>query len=184
MADWALDDPNHFTIERLGSQAASPARTFDEQAQLTADFMAHYANFTRRMSRGTYRMPANHFALAWSAEHTGALRNQVVCRRTFRVGRRRSVRGDRERRGSGVLHRATVEHLGHHHGHRRPNGEPQQSPIRGQSRRYLHLRLERTPTLVSITGSTPAVSTKAYSPCAWQSSPRAVPAKISPRRER
>ena len=77
MADWALDDPNHLRIERLGSQAAAPARTIDEQAQLTADFMAHYANFTRRMSRGTYRMPANHFALAWSAEHTGALRNQV-----------------------------------------------------------------------------------------------------------
>ena len=77
MADWALDDPNHLRIERLGSQAAAPARTIDEQAQLTADFMAHYASFTRRMSRGTYRMPANHFALAWSAEHTGALRNQV-----------------------------------------------------------------------------------------------------------
>lgn len=77
MADWALDDPNHFTIERLGSKPATAPRTIDEQAQLTADFMLHFADFTRRMSGGTYRMPANHFALAWSAEHTGALRNQV-----------------------------------------------------------------------------------------------------------
>lgn len=77
IADWNLDDPNHFTIERLGSKPTTAARSLDEQAQLTADFMLHYADFTRRMSRGTYRMPANHFALAWSAEHTGALRNQV-----------------------------------------------------------------------------------------------------------
>ena len=77
MADWNLDDPNHFTIERLGSKPTTAAMSLDEQAQLTADFMLHYADFTRRMSRGTYRMPANHFALAWSADHTGALRNQV-----------------------------------------------------------------------------------------------------------
>ena len=77
MADWALDDPNHFTIERLGSKPATAPRTIDEQAQLTADFMLHFADFTRRMSGGTYRMPANHFSLAWSADHTGALRNQV-----------------------------------------------------------------------------------------------------------
>lgn len=77
MADWGLDDPNHFTIERLGGEPTTPPRTVDEQAQLTADFMLHFADFTRRMSRGTYRMPANHFSLAWSADHTGALRNQV-----------------------------------------------------------------------------------------------------------
>lgn len=77
MADWNLDDPNRFTIERLGSKPTTAAMNLDEQAQLTADFKLHYADFTRRMSRGTYRMPANHFALAWSADHTGALRNQV-----------------------------------------------------------------------------------------------------------
>ncbi len=77
IGDWNVEDPNHFSIDRLGDAAVTPARTIDEQAQLTADFMLHYADFTRRMSRGTYRMPANHFALAWSAEHTGALRNQV-----------------------------------------------------------------------------------------------------------
>ena len=84
MLDWSLDDPNHFTIERLGSEPTTPPRTIDEQAQLTADFMLHYADFTRRMSRGTYRMPANHFSLAWSADHTGALRNQGKLHRWMR----------------------------------------------------------------------------------------------------
>lgn len=77
MLDWAVDDPNHFTIHRLGSEPSTPPRTVDEQAELTAAFMAHYADFTGKMSHGTAKMPANHFALAWSADHTGALRNQV-----------------------------------------------------------------------------------------------------------
>ena len=77
MLDWALDDPNHFEIHRLGGAPTAPERTLDEQAELTASFMAHYADFTGKLSHGTAKMPANHFALAWSADHTGALRNQV-----------------------------------------------------------------------------------------------------------
>ena len=75
--DWGKDDPNHLTIERLGDPATSPARTLDEQAELTARFMAHYADFTGKLSYGTYKMPENHFSLGWSADHTGGLRNQV-----------------------------------------------------------------------------------------------------------
>lgn len=77
MLDWALDDPNHITIERRGGDPSSPARTLDEQAELTAQFMAHYADFTGKLSYGTLKRPPNHFALAWSADHTGALRHQV-----------------------------------------------------------------------------------------------------------
>ena len=34
--------------------------------------MAHFANFTGKLSHGMYKSPANHFSLAWSADQTGA----------------------------------------------------------------------------------------------------------------
>lgn len=77
MLDWGSDDPNHYEIVRLGEAASGPGRTLDEQAELTARFMAHYADFTGKMSYGTMKRPANDFALAWSADHTGGLRHQV-----------------------------------------------------------------------------------------------------------
>lgn len=77
MLDWAKDDPNHLTIERLGEPPVTPALSVDEQAELTAKFMAHYADFTGKMSHGMYKIPENHFALGWSADHTGGLRKQV-----------------------------------------------------------------------------------------------------------
>ena len=39
--------------------------------------MAYFANFTGKLSHGVYKMPANHFNLAWSADKVGAMRNQV-----------------------------------------------------------------------------------------------------------
>jgi hypothetical protein len=77
MLDWGTDDPNEFTIHRLGGDPTTPARTRDEQAELTVKFMHHYANFTGKLSYGTMKRPPNDFALAWSADHTGGLRHQV-----------------------------------------------------------------------------------------------------------
>ncbi|MEV3905162.1 hypothetical protein AB0K11_22800 [Mycobacterium sp. NPDC050551] len=77
LLDWGRDDPNHLTVERLGGPPAGPARTVDEQAEATAAMMAHFANFTGKLSHGVYKMPANHFDLAWSADRAGAMRNQV-----------------------------------------------------------------------------------------------------------
>jgi hypothetical protein len=80
LLDWGRDDPNYFEVQRLGGQPASalrPARTLDEQADATAAMMAYFANFTGKLSHGVYKMPANHFDLAWSAEKSGAMRNQV-----------------------------------------------------------------------------------------------------------
>jgi len=77
MLDWARDDPNAFTIERLGPAPTKPALTLDEQAELTAKYMAHFADFTGMLSRGFHQIPVNQFTLAWSADHTGAMRNQV-----------------------------------------------------------------------------------------------------------
>lgn len=77
MLDWGIDDPNEFTIHRLGGEPTTPARTRDEQAELTVKFMHQYANFTGKLSYGTMKRPPNDFALAWSADHTGGLRHQV-----------------------------------------------------------------------------------------------------------
>lgn len=77
LLDWGRDDPNHVEIQRLGGSPGVPARTRDEQAEATAAMMAHFANFTGKLSHGVYKMPPNHFNLAWSADKVGAMRNQV-----------------------------------------------------------------------------------------------------------
>jgi hypothetical protein len=77
LLDWEHDDPNHIEIERIGGTPSQRARTIDEQADATADMMAHFANFTGKLSHGVYKMPPNDFNLAWSADKVGAMRNQV-----------------------------------------------------------------------------------------------------------
>ncbi|OBH44976.1 hypothetical protein A5690_19645 [Mycobacterium intracellulare] len=77
LLDWGRDDPNHLEVQRLGGPASTPARTVDEQAEATAAMMDYFANFTGKLSHGVYKMPANHFNLAWSADKIGAMRNQV-----------------------------------------------------------------------------------------------------------
>ena len=77
LLNWDRDDPNHLTVQRLGGPPVSPARSVDEQADATAAMMAHFANFTGKLSHGVYKMPPNHFDLAWSADKVGAMRNQV-----------------------------------------------------------------------------------------------------------
>ncbi|OBF91891.1 hypothetical protein A5773_21610 [Mycobacterium sp. 852014-52450_SCH5900713] len=77
LLDWSRDDPNHLEVQRLGGPPTTPARTLDEQAEATAAMMDYFANFTGKLSHGVYKMPANHFNLAWSADKVGAMRNQV-----------------------------------------------------------------------------------------------------------
>ena len=77
LLDWGRDDPNAFTVQRLGGPPATPAMSLDEQAEATARMMAHFANFTGKLSHGMYKSPENHFSLAWTADHTGAMRHQV-----------------------------------------------------------------------------------------------------------
>ena len=77
LLDWGRDDPNWFTVERLGGAPEVPALTLGEQADRTAAMMTHFADFTGKLSHGMYKAPENHFSLAWTADHTGAMRNQV-----------------------------------------------------------------------------------------------------------
>jgi hypothetical protein len=86
LLDWGRDDPNHLTVERIGSAPSTPARTLDEQADATAAMMAYFANFTGKLSHGIYKMPANNFNLAWSADKVGAMRNQVYVMGRFDLG--------------------------------------------------------------------------------------------------
>ncbi|MEO8605052.1 MAG: hypothetical protein ABI629_20965 [bacterium] len=85
MLDWAQDEPNDLRIERVGGSAVTPPKTLDEQAQLTAEFMLRYANFTLGLSRRTLGRSANEFALAYSADQGGALRNQFYSSGHFRL---------------------------------------------------------------------------------------------------
>ena len=86
LLDWGRDDPNHLAVERIGSAPGTPARTLDEQADATAAMMAYFANFTGKLSHGIYKMPANNFNLAWSADKVGAMRNQVYVMGRFDLG--------------------------------------------------------------------------------------------------
>jgi hypothetical protein len=85
LLDWSLDDPNYFEVQRLGGSPATPARTRDEQADATAAMMEYFANFTGKLSHGVYKMPANQFNLAWSADKVGAMRNQVYVMGRFEL---------------------------------------------------------------------------------------------------
>jgi hypothetical protein len=85
MLDWAKDEPNELSIERLGDPPDSPPLTEDEQAELTAGFMQHYAEFTQKIVRGMLSSPVNHFGLAWSADKAGALRKQIYIGGNFRL---------------------------------------------------------------------------------------------------
>jgi hypothetical protein len=85
LLDWGRDDPNHFEAQRLGDSPGAPARTLDEQAEATAAMMAYFADFTGKLSHGVYKMPPNHFNLAWSADKVGAMRNQVYVMGRFEL---------------------------------------------------------------------------------------------------
>jgi hypothetical protein len=81
LLDWSLDQPNHIEIERISTGSTSggdrPALTLDEQAEKTAAMMAHFADFTGKLSYGMSKSPANHFSLAWTANQHGAMVGQV-----------------------------------------------------------------------------------------------------------
>jgi hypothetical protein len=85
MLDWSKDVPNELSIERLGDPPSAPALGEDEQAELTASFMARFAEFTRALTHGMTRTPANEFSLAYSADKGGALRKQVYIGGHFRL---------------------------------------------------------------------------------------------------
>lgn len=85
MLDWARDEPNELRIERLGEAPTTPAKTLEEQAELTAQFMLKYADFTLGLSRGMLRQKPNKFSLAYSADKGGALRNQFYVGGHFRL---------------------------------------------------------------------------------------------------
>ncbi|NND68246.1 MAG: DUF1214 domain-containing protein [Halioglobus sp.] len=77
LLNWGRDDPNELCIERLGPKPGKPALTTDEQADLTAQYMLRFAEFTTSLSQGSLRRAANDFSLGVSGEKTGMLRNQV-----------------------------------------------------------------------------------------------------------
>lgn len=85
LLDWSLDQPNEITIERLGGAPTTPALTLDQQAEKTAAMMAHFADFTGKLSYGMSKSPANHFSLAWNSNQHGAMVGQVYVAGRFEL---------------------------------------------------------------------------------------------------
>jgi hypothetical protein len=85
MLDWAKDEPNQLSVERLGDPPRRPPLSEDEQADLTASFMLRFAEFTQKITGGMWRAPTNDFGLAYSAEKGGALRRQVYIGGNFQL---------------------------------------------------------------------------------------------------
>jgi len=85
LLDWAQDEPNELTIERLGPPLATPPRSESEQAERTAAMMLRFAEFTQKIARNFLRPAPNEFGLAWSADKGGALRKQVYIGGNFRL---------------------------------------------------------------------------------------------------
>jgi hypothetical protein len=85
MLDWAEDEPNELSIERLGAPPEMSPLSPDDQARLTAETMQRFAEFTQKLSRGMLAAPANQFSLAYSADKGGALRKQVYIGGNFRL---------------------------------------------------------------------------------------------------
>src|SRR5689334_19308562 len=74
LLDWSNDQPNHITVDRVSTGSTDrPAFTVDEQAEKTAAMMAHFADFTGKLSYGMSKSPANHFSLAWNSNQHGAM---------------------------------------------------------------------------------------------------------------
>ena len=86
LLDWARDEPNELTIERLGGAPVDAAAHRDEQAELTVRYMHKFADFTAEdRARDDEGRPTSS-RLAYSADKGGALRNQVYIGGNFKLG--------------------------------------------------------------------------------------------------
>ncbi|MEM9177717.1 MAG: hypothetical protein AAGC67_21105 [Myxococcota bacterium] len=77
LQDWTVDTPNALAIERLGPPPATPALSFDEQAERVAETMAVFAENTARYNLQAYDRPANALDFTIDRDTDGALRNQI-----------------------------------------------------------------------------------------------------------
>jgi hypothetical protein len=77
LQDWSVDTPNELEIVRLGDPAEGPPRSVDEQAELTAKFMRHYAESSVRWNQQAYDKPVNELEFKIDRDTDGALRNQI-----------------------------------------------------------------------------------------------------------
>ncbi|MDT0575864.1 hypothetical protein RM533_06665 [Croceicoccus sp. F390] len=77
LADWAAERPNTLTIERLGSPAATPQRSFDEQVADAQAMLIRNVDNTMRWNAQAMDKEANSFDFTIDRDSDGALRNQL-----------------------------------------------------------------------------------------------------------
>ena len=155
LLDWDRDDPNHLEVERIGGAACRSGTH------------ARRAGRGHRGDDGVLRQLHRQAQPRHLQDAAEPLQPRLVCRqdrchaqpgvrhRPVRVAARRGVRRRRQRRRRRVLHRAAVQHLGHHAGTRRPHRQPEQGAVRCQRGRHVHLRHRGHRSRRARTGSTP-----------------------------
>ena len=77
LLNWDRDDPNHLTVQRLGSAPTSPPRTDRRAGRRHRGHDGVLRELHRQAQPRDLQDAANNFNLAWSADHVGAMRNQV-----------------------------------------------------------------------------------------------------------
>ena len=99
MLDWSKDEPNELSIERLGRRRrATPPRTRDEQAELTARYMLRFADFTQKIAPRHDEQPPEQVRARLLGRQGRRAAQAGLHRRELQARRRRGVGDRRERR--------------------------------------------------------------------------------------
>tara|TARA_B110000444_G_scaffold256295_1_gene292356 strand:+ start:773 stop:2014 length:1242 start_codon:yes stop_codon:yes gene_type:complete len=77
MLDWANEELNELSIERLGPEPSRPPFSFDKQIELTAEYMWRWARDTVRWNAQPDGVAVNTFKFTIDRDTDGALRNQI-----------------------------------------------------------------------------------------------------------
>ena len=100
LLDWGRDDPNAFTVERLGGPPTTPALSLDEQAEATARMMAHFAELHRQAQPRHVQVAGEPLLARLDRRPHRRDAQPGVRRRAVRARAGRGVRGRRQRRGA------------------------------------------------------------------------------------
>lgn len=83
--NWAEDELNELSIERLGPPPARPPFSEEEQVALTAQYMRTWVENSIRWNNQALKKPANAFDFKIDRDQDGALRNQIYILSKFEL---------------------------------------------------------------------------------------------------
>jgi len=83
--DWAHEEINELSIERLGPPPKNPPLTDEQQAELTASFLRRYSTDTARWNNQTLLKTVNAFEFTIDRDTDGAQRSQIYIMGHFKL---------------------------------------------------------------------------------------------------